>query len=51
MYFHYSHQLCDLLDLQAPPLPCSIKNKTDSDIVKLIIITIIVTRIISIAKL
>ena len=35
MYFHYSHQLCDLLDLQAPPLPCSIKNKTDSDIVKI----------------
>ena len=43
MYYHHSHQLhdCtisfifnvagDLPDLQAPPQPCSIKNKTDSD--------------------
>ena len=47
MYYHHSHQLCvatisfvlnvvrDLPQLQAPPQPCSIKNKTDSDKIEL----------------
>ena len=35
MYYHHSHFVLsvtgDLPDFQAPPQPCSIKNKTDSD--------------------